>query len=341
MSKLVIIGCGVMGAAYADAVAGTNLRWRASVAGVCDTDLAAARRLGDRSGARAFDDIATMLDATQPDAAYIAVPDHLHAEPFLACVDRGVPVLVEKPLATDPETAARMRAAAAGAGVYAECNFTNRSNPVFTRVKEAVDRGDVGDVIGVNARLSNAVRYPTSLLRWAENTTSGWFLLSHVFDLTSWLTGATATEVTATGIRTVLRGRGVDTYDLIHALVRYDRELSGIYESSWSLPDSLPSPVDFTFELLGSEGALYVDTSDQMIHLAGRDAYVHPAVNDWTEARLTQFLDRVDGAERPPDPLADAVDNTLLLVALHESITAGTSVAVLPRADLTTNGAAR
>lgn len=341
MSKLVIIGCGVMGAAYADAVAGTNLRWRASIAGVCDTDPGAAGRLGGRVGAPVFADVPTMLDAVRPDAAYIAVPDHLHAEPFLACVEHGVPVLVEKPLATDPETAARMRAAAGAAGVYAECNFTNRSNPVFTRVKEAVDRGDVGDVIGVNARLSNAVRYPTSLLRWAAHTTSGWFLLSHVFDLASWLTGATATEVTATGIRRVLRDRGVDTYDLIHALVRYDRELSGLYESSWSLPDTLPSPVDFTFELLGSEGALYVDTSDQMIHLAGRDAYVHPAVNDWTEARLTQFLDRVDGADRPADPLGEAVDNTLLLVALHESIETGGTVVVPARPVAATEGTHR
>jgi predicted dehydrogenase len=339
--KLAIVGCGVMGAAYANAVIGTNLRWRTRVAGVCDTHRATADALGEQVGAPAFDNVATMIDAVEPDAVYIAVPDHLHAEPFLACIDRGVPVLVEKPLATDPSTAARMRAAARAAGVYAECNFSNRSNPVFMRVKESVDRGDVGEVIGINARLSNAIQYPTSLLRWAENTTSGWFLLSHVFDLASWLSGATATDVTATGVRGILRDRGVDTYDLIHALVRYDTGLSGLYESSWTLPDSLPSPVDFTFELLGSEGALYVDTSDQMIHLAGRETYVHPSVNNWTEARLTEFLDRVEGADRPADPLADAVDNTLLLVALHQALDSGERTPVRPFEDAPAEGASR
>jgi predicted dehydrogenase len=328
MSKLVIIGCGVMGTAYAEALTRTNLRWRSQLVGVCDSTPAAAEALAARTGARAFTDVAEMLRATEPDAAYIAVPDHLHAQPFLTCIEQGVPVLVEKPLSTDPEVARAMRSAARHAGVYAECNFTNRSNPVFTTVKQTIDRGEVGEVIGVNSRLSNAIQYPTSHLRWAAESSSGWFLLSHVFDLASWLTGARATEVTAIGSRRVLKARGVDTYDLIHALVRYDRELSGLYESSWSLPDSLPSPVDFTFEVLGTEGAIYVDTSDQMVHVAGRTGYTHPGTNTWTESRVTEFLDRLDGADRPSDPLGEALENTLLLVALHDALATGRTTTV-------------
>lgn len=327
-TSLVIIGAGVMGRAYAEAVTRTNLRWRVRIAGVCDPDVDAARRLAEECGAPAFASVSELLDAVQPDAAYIAVPDHLHAEPFFACVERGVPCLVEKPLATEAAVALDMRAAARSVGVYAECNFTNRANPVFVQVREAIQRGDVGEVIGVNARLSNAIAYPTSILRWAANTSSGWFLLSHVFDLTSWLTGAHATEVTASGIKKVLPGHGVDTYDLIHAIVRYDQDLSGLYESSWTLPDSLPTPVDFKVEILGSEGALYVDTNDQMVRLAGKETFTFPGTLNWTEARLTQFLDTLDAPDRPADPLADAVDNTHLLVALHEALASGAPVRV-------------
>lgn len=327
-TSLVIIGAGVMGRAYAHAATRTNLRWRVRVSGVCDPDENAARRLADETGATAFTDVGQALETVQPDAAYIAVPDPLHAEPFLACIAHGVPTLVEKPLATDAIVARQMREEALRAGVYAECNFTNRANPVFVRAREAIERGDLGEVIGVNARLSNAMAYPTSILRWAADSSSGWFLLSHVFDLASWLTGARATEVTATGVKKVLPRHGVDTWDLIHALVRYDRDVSGLYESSWTLPDSLPSPVDFKVEVLGSEGALYVDTSDQMVHLAGKQRYTFPGTLDWTEARLTQFLDTLEASERPADPLADAVDNTELLVALHESLASGAAVKV-------------
>ncbi|QEW04321.1 Gfo/Idh/MocA family protein [Microbacterium lushaniae] len=333
MSTLVIVGCGVMGRAYAETLLRSNLRWRTRLVGVCDSNPEAAEALARETGARAFTDVAEMLRVTEPEAAYIAVPDHLHADPFFACIEAGIPVLVEKPLSTDPGTARAMRSASIDAGVYAECNFTNRSNPVFTTVKSAIDRGEVGEVIGINSRLSNSIQYPTSLLRWAADTSSGWFLLSHVFDLTTWLTGARAAEVTATGIRRVLKSRGVDTYDLIHALVRYDREMSGLYESSWTLPDSLPSAVDFTFEVLGTDGAIYVDTSDQMVHVAGRTSYTKPGTNNWTEARLSQFLDHVEGSARPDDPLGEALDNTLLLVALHEALETGGAVAVAHRDD--------
>lgn len=328
LKSLAIVGAGVMGGAYARAVTDTNLRWRVRVVGVCDTNEAAASELAGLTGATAFTDVSDMLAATAPDAVYIATPDVLHADPFFACIEHGVPVLVEKPLATDPQIATRMRQAAIDAGVYAECNFTNRTNPVFVQVKNAIDRGDIGEVIGVNARLSNAITYPTELLRWASTTSSGWFLLSHIFDLASWLTGAHATEVTATGSRTVLKARGVDTYDLIHALVRYDTGLSGIFESSWTLPSSLPSLVDFKYAVLGSDGALYVDTQDQMIHLAGKERYVYPGVLNWTEARLSQFLDTLESPDRSTDPLLDGLDNTLLLVALHEALASGSTVHV-------------
>lgn len=326
--RLAIVGAGTMGAVYARAVAKGNLRWRASVVGVCDVNRAAADGLARDCGAEAFTDLAELIERTRPDAVYVAVPDHLHAEPFLTCIEHQVPCLVEKPLATELAEAARMRDAAERAGVYVECNFTNRSNPVFAQAREAVERGDLGQVIAVNARLSNTVDYPTQNLSWAGKTSSGWFLLSHVFDLTTWLTGARASEVTASGVSGRLRSLGVDTYDVIQCLVRYDAELSGLYESSWTLPSSSPSPVDFKVEILGAEGAIYVDTQDQMIHLAGRDALTYPSTLDWTEARLTAFLDAVEAGKPPTGQLDDAVHNTALLTSLHEALRTGRPVMV-------------
>jgi predicted dehydrogenase len=317
---IAIIGAGVMGEVYARAVVGGNLRFRAHLVGVCDIDPEAARRLAAETQTRAFTDVGEMLETAGPDMAYVAVPDHLHRQPFLDCVERGVACLVEKPLATTIEDALAMRDAAAKAHVLAEVNFSNRWNPVFRRVREAIAAGDVGDVVGVNARLSNVLDYPVRHLRWASHTTGGWFLLSHVFDLTQWLTGARATQVTASGVRRKLASVGVDTYDIIQSLVRYDAGWSGIYETAWVLPNSLPSMVDFKFEVVGTDGAIYVDQQDQMVHVAGTSAVKYPDVLDWDEARLSSFLDLLANGGRPTDLLDAGVDNTVLLVALHRAI---------------------
>jgi predicted dehydrogenase len=323
-----IVGAGVMGRAYADAISGTDLRWRARVGGVCDADLGRAQALAVRYGVAAFGDLAAMLETLSLDAVYLAVPDHLHAEPFITCMRHRVPCLVEKPLATTWADAVAMEAAAREAGVIAQVNFSNRFNPVFARMREAITAGDLGQVIGVNARLSNTIDYPVRMLRWAGQTTCGWFLLSHVFDLAEWLAGARATEVSATGVKGRLAAEGVDTYDLIHALVRYDTGLSGLYESAWVLPSSLPSPVDFKVEVVGSHGALYADTQDQMVHVATGEKQTFPGTLDWTQRRLSAFLDQILDGSVPNDQLRDGMHNTALLLGLHEAIEDGRPVRI-------------
>jgi predicted dehydrogenase len=326
-TKIAIVGAGVMGGAYARCLTSGALRWRAELTGVADTVEASARRLADEVGCPAFDSLDALLEATRPDAVYIAVPDHLHVEPFLTCAERGVAILVEKPLATTVADAVRMREAATRAGIVAEVNFSNRFNPPFVRAHEAIARGDIGEVIGVNARLSNVVDYPAKMMRWADRTTCGWFLLSHLFDLVRWLTGGDAVSVTATGVSGKLASLGVDTYDLIQALVGYDDGTSAVYESAWVLPPSLPSLVDCNVQILGSEGRVLVDTQSQMVEVASATSLVYPGTLDWTSTRVTAFLDRVDEARaEPATMLTDGVANTALLVALHEAIGTGAPV---------------
>jgi predicted dehydrogenase len=326
-TKIAVVGAGVMGSVYARNLTIGALKWRGELVGVVDTDESSGRRLADECGCPPFNSVDELFDVARPEAVYIAVPDHLHVEPFLACAERGAAILVEKPLATTVLDAVRMRDAALRAGIVAEVNFSNRFNPPFVRAYEAIRRGEVGDVIGINARLSNVIDYPTKMMRWADRTTCGWFLLSHLFDLVRWLTDAEAVGVTANGVTGKLASLGLDTYDLIQALVSYDSGATGAYESSWVLPPSLPSIVDCNVQILGTEGRVLIDTHSQMVQVAAANSLQYPGTLDWTSTRIAAFLDAVDGAT--PDPatvLGDGVANTALLVALHEAITSGAAV---------------
>lgn len=325
--NVLIVGAGVMGGAYARAIAAGSLRFRARVSAVCDLDRAAAEQLAAACGAEAFDALDAAL-ATRPDVAYVAVPDHLHREPFVRCMDHGVPTLVEKPLATTVADAEAMRAAAAAAGVVAEVNFSNRFNPALVRVKQALDSGDLGPVAGVSARLSNVIDYPLDHLSWASRTTSGWFLLSHVFDLVSWLTGASAVELTAAGHQGRLAAAGVGAPDVIHSLVRYDAGFSGIFESAWVLPGSLPSGVDFGVQVIGESGVASVDLHEQSVRVATAAKLTYPSTLDWTDTRMAAFLDRVEAGPAGADQLGDGVENTRMLVALHEALASGRALRI-------------
>ena len=84
--------------------------------------------------------------------AIIATDEHLHVEPMLAAVERGVPMLIEKPLATDLAQSARVLKAITDAKLDAVVGYTQRFRRKWLGAKEKVRNGALGDVTMVTSR---------------------------------------------------------------------------------------------------------------------------------------------------------------------------------------------
>ena len=65
----------------------------------------------EKMGAKFYTDYRRLLDAEKLDGVVVAVPNHLHAPITIECLERGLPVLVEKPVAGTLEDADKMIAA--------------------------------------------------------------------------------------------------------------------------------------------------------------------------------------------------------------------------------------
>ncbi len=84
--------------------------------GVCDVVPAAAQRLADTVGARAFPDVSALLTADL-DAVYVCVPPFAHGPAEEAVIAAGLPMFVEKPVAVDLDTAERIERLVAERGL--------------------------------------------------------------------------------------------------------------------------------------------------------------------------------------------------------------------------------
>ena len=324
MIRFGVVGTGTMGRRYAEGIAGGTLSHRAALAGVCDVDGARARAVGEALGVPAYDSVDALLGAGNLDVVYIAVPDPLHREPFLKAAAAGVAILVEKPMATTIEDAEAMLTAARQAGIVAEVNFSNRWNPPFVQAKAAIDRGELGEILTLNTRLNNAIGSPSKRLSWAGSSTSAWYLLSHALDLARWLTGKQVKQVWANGVKKKLIAMGIPTYDYVHAMVKYADGTDGFFESVWVLPDSMPSGVDFKYQIVGAEGVIHIDTHDQMIHKAtATTPFSHVSTLAWAAARFNAFLDRLERNDTSTQALEDGLENTRILVGIHQSLASG------------------
>ena len=131
-----VIGVGQMGSNHARvfmSMPGVQL------AGVADPDRK-QRNSVQALGCAGFDDVDALL-AAGVDAVTIAAPTHLHRDIALTCINRGVHVLVEKPIASSVEEGREIIAAARRAGVTLMVGHVERFNPAVEAIKNAI-RGE-------------------------------------------------------------------------------------------------------------------------------------------------------------------------------------------------------
>src|SRR5512140_2445345 len=94
--RIAVIGAGAMGRNHLRVL---NDLEGAVLVGVADADTGTAERSARRYGIAAYSDYAALLDAERPQAVVVAVPTSMHREVTLAAIERGINVLVEKPIA--------------------------------------------------------------------------------------------------------------------------------------------------------------------------------------------------------------------------------------------------
>ncbi|MCX6543560.1 MAG: Gfo/Idh/MocA family oxidoreductase [Acidobacteria bacterium] len=109
-----------------------------TLAGVVDINGARAREIAALSGARAVTDVRDILDDV--DLVSIATPTEAHLEVAGLCLERGIPVLVEKPLARSVGECDAMIRAAARSGATLAVGHTERFNPAVMAARPAVDK---------------------------------------------------------------------------------------------------------------------------------------------------------------------------------------------------------
>src|SRR5512135_702488 len=106
--KVAVIGVGVMGSPHARQVASLE---EARLVAACDVSQERAQTLAQELGAEAYADSEKLLDEVRPEAVIIATPHYAHTPLSIACLERGIHVLVEKPLAVHVNDGLKMIAA--------------------------------------------------------------------------------------------------------------------------------------------------------------------------------------------------------------------------------------
>ncbi len=325
---------GKLHAAVLAELAGTTL------VAVCDPDPAQVAEVADRHdvpGRHAS--LEDMLAAGGLDAVWLVTPEDLHAEQAQTVLRAGLPLFLEKPLATTYAEGEAILAAADAAGVPVQVGFLLRFETRHAMLRAEVLAGAYGDLVSLRVK-RNVSRswFPT----YGDRAHPVYETSIHDIDLLLWLAASPCTAVYA-----IERNYSGMTYpDACWALLQFASGAVGIVETSWFVPDGAPATVytpdwrgtiDAELEVIGTE------RTGRVMALAGGIASWGPEVTFLPDAGLwpevvgsiggaireedRHFLERVrTGSESPIASAADALAGMRVAEAIVRSAAEGREI---------------
>jgi predicted dehydrogenase len=317
----------------------------AELVAICDLNQARAEEVATDYGIpQHFGNVDDLLDA-ELDAISVVTPDAAHADITIKAAERGVHVLVEKPLATTVDECERMISAASSHNVILMVDWHNRWNPPIYDAQRCIRNGEIGEVTYIYYRLSDTIYVPTKMLPWSGESTVLQFLGSHALDTTCWLIGHRPVRVTCRRKEGVLTGMGIPTADTYITMVDFSGGATAVVENCWILPQSSASLIDHKCEVIGSKGALYLDpthgrtvakytprTPGGFPDASFPDMFVTPQVHGrqlgFAVEPIYHFVECIRDGKKPLTRGEDGLLNTKLIVAAERSADVGEAVEI-------------
>lgn len=247
-----IIGLGVMGKNHVNVCSELH---NFNVVGVSDIQPEVLAEVEDRYNIPGFLDYREMLEKLELDAVVIATSDQFHKDPCEFAAKRKVSIFLEKPIATTVVDAEAIIKSINDYGVKLMVGHTLRYDPRYVAVKHAAENGKFGEFIHFFAR-RNATTWSGKRVQGRAEVVI--FQGVHDIDFLQWLTGTKIIRVSAESVTKNMAELGVA--DTIMATLSFSNGAIGLLEQSWGLPYGLPWMLDAQLEVVGTKGAMYIDT---------------------------------------------------------------------------------
>jgi predicted dehydrogenase len=273
--RIGVVGLGIMGEQY---VRIYNAHPLATVTAICTRSQDRLDEIGDRYGIKTrVTDFHELLAKSDIDAVCVATPDFAHYEPVKAALNANKHVLCEKPFTTLLSEADELLSLSrAQEQLKLQVAFNHRWLSSYHQGFASIRAGAIGRPIAGYARKNDTIYVSTRMINWASQSTPIHFLGAHDIDLMRWYFGSEPVEVRAYGAKGVLTERGIDTYDVIQAQVKYESGAFATFEAAWIYPDTFPTIVDSFVEVIGSHGHLHFDRKRESIEMSTPEQFTYP-----------------------------------------------------------------
>lgn len=333
--KYALIGCGRIATNHMKAAVNNELE----IVAACDVlpekmeAILEKHELLEDTSIKRYTDYKEMVEKEQPELVSIATESGKHAEIALYCIDRGVNVIIEKPMAMSIEDADKIIKLADEKNVKVSACHQNRFNVAIQELREAVEKDRFGRIShgSIHVRWNrNQGYYDQAPWRgtWAED---GGCLMNqciHGIDLLRWMMGDEVDEVY--GATRQQFHDYLEAEDVGVAVVKFKNGAIGTIEGTTNV---FPKNLEETLYIFGENGTVKIggtstnnidvwDFADETEEDQAKKNLQEQTSNVYGNGHTSLFADVIDAIENDRKPYVDAVAgrNALeMVLAIYKS----------------------
>jgi predicted dehydrogenase len=233
--RIGIIGLGNMGTIHANQIMEGKVKG-AELTAVCDINPSrlvwAKASLGDKI--QVFDQPDAFLAYEKLDAVIICTLHYSHPDYAIKAFSNGLHVLIEKPAGVYTKQVREMNEAAGSSGLIFGIMYNQRTNPLYLKLKELIDAGELGEIRRTNWIMTDWYRsqsyYDSGDWRATWLGEGGGVLLNqcpHQLDLWQWTIGMMPTRIRS--FCSIGKYRNIEVEDEVTAYVEYENGATGVF----------------------------------------------------------------------------------------------------------------
>ena len=318
--KYALIGCGRIAVNHMKAAINNELE----IVAVCDVleekmeELLAKYGLEKDESIKRYTDYKKMIEELQPELASIATESGIHAEIALYCIEKGVNLIIEKPMAMSIEDANKIIDLAEEKNVKVSACHQNRFNVAIQKLRKAVESGRFGKLShgSIHVRWNrNAGYYEQAPWRgtWEQDGGALMNQCIHGIDLLRWMMGDEIEEIY--GATRQQFHDYLEAEDVGMAVIKFKNGAIGTIEGTTNV---FPKNLEETLYIFGENGTVKIGgTSTNNIDVwdfaveteedQENKGLEEETSNVYGNGHTSLFADVMDAIENDRKPYVDAV----------------------------------
>ena len=320
--KIAVIGTGLVGSFHAETFFRNP---NSELIAVCDIDKEKVNKIANRFKCKAYNEFESLINTEKLDAISIATPEQIRIAPALLAIEKGLKILLEKPLGRNLKDIENLVNKIKNHNKLISVNFILHEDPRYKLMKEKIKNNEIGEIVSCYAR-RRGNRFGIEIYApWTDLISS---TLIHDIQMVMSINNSKPERVYAEAV--IRECAKFNSHDAVMSLIKFTDGSIASFETSWVLPKNQPEFLDPALHVVGDKGSIIIEGSSMGLQIQTDKSYMKPDLSNWPiidskvegclKRNLDKFIEDCVYDNQPEVDLIKAYEVEKIVFAMKKSI---------------------